>query len=164
MKTDYPMLFSPLNVGSVRLKNRVVMGSMHTGLEHHPNSAERLAAFYAERAAGGVALIVTGGIAPNRQASSKLDSVLFTTDSDIENHSKITAAVHEAGGKICMQILHEGRYSRHAEAMAPSAIAAPINPVTPKSVSEKDIEKQIQDFVSMALRAQKASAARNNCY
>ena len=153
---DYPMLFRSLDVGPITLKNRVVMGSMHTGLESHADSAERLAAFYGERAAGGVALIVTGGIAPNPQASSKLDNVLFCTDSDIEEHSRITAAVHQAGSKICMQILHEGRYSRHSEAMAPSAIAAPINSFTPKCVSDEEIEEQIQDFVSMALRARKA--------
>lgn len=154
----YPKLFEPLDLGFTTLRNRTLMGSMHTGLEEMPNGFERMAAFFAERAAGGAGLIVTGGIAPNpeggvRQHASKMD-----TEEEAEQHKVVTQAVHETGGKICMQILHAGRYAYHPELVAPSAIQAPINPFMPNELDEAGIEKQIEAY------AQCAALARNAGY
>ena len=152
----YPQLLAPLDLGFTTLKNRVLMGSMHTNLEEVPNGFERLAAFYAERAAGGVGLIVTGGIAPNVESGGLPGAATMTNDQDVNQHRQITAAVHQAGGKICMQILHTGRYAYHPQLIAPSAIQAPINPFKPKELSSEEIDQQIEDFVRCSTLAQEA--------
>jgi NADH:flavin oxidoreductases, Old Yellow Enzyme family len=147
--SNYPNLLAPLDLGFTTLKNRVLMGSMHIGLEEAPGGYERMAAFYAERAKGGVGLIVTGGISPNDDGvtfagGSKLDSL-----EEAEKHKVITQAVHDAGGKIAMQILHTGRYSYQANNVAPSSIQAPINPVKPQALSTADVERTINDFADV---------------
>lgn len=154
--SKYPNLLAPLNLGFTTLKNRVLMGSMHVGLEEAPGGYERMAAFYAERAKGGVALIVTGGISPNDHGvtfhgGSKLDTL-----EEAEKHKVITQAVHEAGGKIAMQILHTGRYSYQAENVAPSPIQAPINPVKPHALTSAEVQQTIDDFANCAKLAQYA--------
>ena len=154
--SKYPNLLAPLDLGFTTLKNRVLMGSMHVGLEEAPGGYDRMAAFYAERAKGGVALIVTGGISPNDhgvtfQGGSKLDTV-----EEAEKHKVITQAVHEAGGKIAMQILHTGRYSYQAENVAPSPIQAPINPVKPHALTSAEVQQTIDDFANCAKLAQYA--------
>ncbi|MFT4020632.1 MAG: NADPH-dependent 2,4-dienoyl-CoA reductase [Acinetobacter sp.] len=154
--TTYPHLFRPLDLGFTQLKNRVVMGSMHVGLEEAENGAERMAAFYAARAKGGVGLIVTGGISPNQDGVTFQGSAMLADQKDVEHHQIITQAVHDAGGKIAMQILHTGRYSYQARNVAPSAIQAPINPVKPHQLSHEEILKTISDFVSCAKLAQRA--------
>jgi 2,4-dienoyl-CoA reductase (NADPH2) len=155
-KTAYPNLLAPLDLGFTTLKNRVLMGSMHTGLEEAENGHERMAAYFAERAKGGVGLIVTGGIGPNPEGATHLVTKLLTTDQDIADHKKITDAVHAHDGKICMQILHTGRYAYSPKLIAPSAIKAPINPFVPKALTDDEIYKQIDDFVFTSLQAQKA--------
>ena len=152
----YPHLFQPLDLGFTQLKNRVVMGSMHLGLEEAENGFERMAAFYAERAEGGVALIVTGGIGPNAEGGVGKDAAIMTTREDAAEHRIVTDAVHAAGGKIAMQILHTGRYAYNPDAVAPSPIQAPINTVKPKELDEAGIQKQITDFVRAATLAQSA--------
>lgn len=152
----YPHLLKPLDLGFTTLKNRVLMGSMHVGLEEAPQGYERMAAFYAERAKGDVGLIVTGGISPNDAGltfahASKLDSI-----AEAEKHKVITQAVHDAGGKIAMQILHTGRYSYQPEIVAPSAIQAPINPIKPKALSSAEVQQTIDDFANCAKLAQYA--------
>ncbi|MEB3766300.1 NADPH-dependent 2,4-dienoyl-CoA reductase [Acinetobacter sp. MD2] len=154
--SNYPHLFAPLDLGFTTLKNRIIMGSMHVGLEEAPQGFERMAAFYRERAEGGVGLIVTGGISPNAagvtfMGGSKLDDL-----HEAEQHKVITQAVHEAGGKIAMQILHTGRYSYQAEIVAPSALQAPINPVKPHALSSSEVQQSIDDFVNCAKLAQYA--------
>lgn len=152
----YPHLLEPLDLGFTQIKNRVIMGSMHTGLEEAKHGFERLAAFYAERAKGGVGLIITGGVSPNKQGLVFAGSISLDDASKVADHQIITQAVHEAGSKICMQILHTGRYSYGPDSVAPSAIKAPINPFVPKAVSDDEIEQQIVDFVNCALLAQQA--------
>lgn len=152
----YPHLFQPLDLGFTQLKNRVVMGSMHLGLEEAENGFERMAAFYAERAAGGVALIVTGGIGPNAEGGVGTGAAIMTTPEEAAEHHIVTDAVHAAGGKIAMQILHTGRYAYNLNAVAPSALQAPINFVKPKELDEAGIQKQISDFVRAATLAQSA--------
>ena len=152
----YPHLFQPLDLGFTQLKNRVVMGSMHLGLEEAENGFERMAAFYAERAAGGVALIVTGGIGPNAEGGVGTGAAIMTTPKEAAEHHIVTDAVHAAGGKIAMQILHTGRYAYNLNAVAPSALQAPINFVKPKELDEAGIQKQISDFVRAATLAQSA--------
>lgn len=152
----YPNLLEPLDLGFTKLRNRTLMGSMHTGLEEAKNGFDRLAAFYAERARGGAGLIVTGGIAPNVEGGVFQHAAKMTNDDEVEKHKVITRAVHEADGKICMQILHAGRYAYSPELVAPSAIQAPINPFTPKELDEAGIEKQIQDYADCAALAQNA--------
>ena len=152
----YPHLFQPLDLGFTQLKNRVVMGSMHLGLEEAKNGFERMAAFYAERAAGGVALIVTGGIGPNAEGGVGTGAAIMTTPEEAAEHHIVTDAVHAAGGKIAMQILHTGRYAYNLNAVAPSALQAPINFVKPKELDEAGIQKQISDFVRAATLAQSA--------
>ena len=153
---SFPHLLAPLELGFARLKNRVLMGSMHTGLEEAPGGFEKMAAFYAERARGGAALIVTGGIAPNDEGRIAEHAARLFTRQEAEQHHRITRAVHAAGGKIALQILHAGRYAFHENLVAPSAIKAPINVFRPRSLSEKEIEKQISDFVSCADLARSA--------
>ena len=152
----YPHLFQPLDLGFTQLKNRVVMGSMHLGLEEAENGFERMATFYAERAAGGVALIVTGGIGPNAEGGVGTGAAIMTTPEEAAEHHIVTDAVHAAGGKIAMQILHTGRYAYNLNAVAPSALQAPINFVKPKELDEAGIQKQISDFVRAATLAQSA--------
>ena len=152
----YPNLFQPLDLGFTTLRNRTLMGSMHTGLEEVPNGFERLAEFYAERARGGVGLIVTGGIGPNSEGSVFQHAAKMSTEEESDRHRVITEAVHQADGKICMQILHAGRYAYSPELVAPSAIKAPINPFTPKELDEAGIQKQIDDYVNCAALAQRA--------
>src|SRR5690554_1699321 len=154
--SKYPNLLKPLDLGFTTLRNRSLMGSMHTGLEEVKNGFERLAVFYAERARGGVGLIVTGGIAPNSEGGVFQRAAKLTNEEEVEKHKIITRAVHEADGKICMQILHAGRYAYSPELIAPSAIKAPINPFKPKELDEAGIEKQIQDYVDCSALAQKA--------
>ena len=132
------------------------MGSMHTGLEEKPGGFERMAAYFAERARGGVGLMVTGGIGPNEEGGVYAGAAKLSTVEEAEKHKVVTQAVHEAGGKICMQILHAGRYAYSPKSVAPSAIQAPINPFKPRELDEEGIEKQIQDFVNCAALAQQA--------
>jgi 2,4-dienoyl-CoA reductase (NADPH2) len=147
---------APLDLGFTTLRNRSLMGSMHTGLEEKPGGFERMAVYFAERARGGVGLMVTGGIAPNAEGGVYSGAAKLTTPEEAANHRIVTKAVHEAGGKICMQILHAGRYAYSPKQVAPSAIQAPINPFKPKELDEEGIEKQIQDFVTCATLAQTA--------
>ncbi len=152
----YPNLLSPLNLGFTTLPNRVVMGAMHLGWETQPGGHERLAAFYAERARGGVGLIVTGGIAPNAEGCLAEPGSQLATAAEIRNHSAVVRAVHAEGAKICMQILHAGRYARHRRAVAPSALQAPINISKPAALTAEQIERQIFDFVRCARVARQA--------
>ncbi|WP_285962240.1 NADPH-dependent 2,4-dienoyl-CoA reductase [Pseudomonas tohonis] len=152
----YPNLLAPLDLGFTTLRNRTLMGSMHTGLEEKPNGFERMAAYFAERARGGVGLMVTGGIGPNDEGGVYSGAAKLTTVEEAEKHRIVTQAVHEAGGKICMQILHAGRYAYSPKSVAPSAIQAPINPFKPRELDEEGIEKQIQDFVNCSVLAQQA--------
>jgi 2,4-dienoyl-CoA reductase (NADPH2) len=154
--TSYPRMLTPLDLGFTTLKNRVLMGSMHVGLEEAENGFERMAAFYAERARGGVGLMVTGGIAPNDRGRPAPGGAGMTTPAEAEKHKVVTQAVHEAGGKICMQILHFGRYAFHPELVAPSAIKAPINPFRPHALTTDEVEQTIEDFVRAAALAQSA--------
>ncbi|MGK9064216.1 oxidoreductase [Stutzerimonas chloritidismutans] len=154
--TAFPHLLAPLDLGFTTLRNRTLMGSMHTGLEEMPNGFERMAAFFAERARGGVGLIVTGGVGPNEEGSVRAGAAKLSTAAEAEEHRIVTQAVHEAGGKICMQILHAGRYAYSPQLVAPSAIQAPINPFTPRELDEAGIEKQIGDFVNCASLAKQA--------
>jgi len=152
----YPHLLAPLDLGFTTLKNRALMGSMHTGLEEAPGGFERLAAFYAERARGGVGLIVTGGIGPNAEGCVYAGAAKLTTEAEAAQHRIITRAVHEQGGKICMQILHTGRYSYNPALVSASAVQAPINPFKPQALDEAGIERQIRDFARCAQLAQHA--------
>ncbi|WP_174868547.1 NADPH-dependent 2,4-dienoyl-CoA reductase [Pectobacterium polaris] len=154
--TAYPTLLSPLDLGFTTLKNRVVMGSMHTGLEEHPDGTERLAAFYRERAQGGVGLIVTGGIAPNAKGAVAKGGATLHDEAQLAHHQVLTQAVHDAGGKIALQILHAGRYSYQPDPVAPSAIQAPINRFAPREMSTQDIVQTIDDFAHCAALAQQA--------
>jgi 2,4-dienoyl-CoA reductase (NADPH2) len=156
MTTPYPNLLQPLDLGFTTLKNRVLMGSMHLGLEEAKNGFERMAAFYAERARGGVAMMVTGGIGPNAEGAVWANAAQMATAEDVAKHRTITAAVHAEDSKICMQILHTGRYAYNPQPVAPSALQAPINPFKPRELSEDDIEQQIQDFIRSASLAQEA--------
>lgn len=156
MTAHYPNLLAPLDLGFTTLRNRTLMGSMHTGLEERPDGFERMAAYFAERARGGVGLMVTGGIGPNVEGGVYSGAAKLTTPEEAEKHKIVTRAVHEAGGKICMQILHAGRYAYSPKSVAPSAIQAPINPFKPTELDEDGIEKQIADFVTCASLAQQA--------
>ncbi len=153
--TAYSHLLAPLDLGFTTLKNRVLMGSMHTGLEE-TKDWNRVAEFYAARARGGVGLMVTGGMAPNREGGVFPGAAGLFTDQDIENHRIVTDRVHEGGGKIAMQILHAGRYAYGKDCVAPSAIKSPISPFVPTELDEEGIEKQICDIVTAAARAQQA--------
>lgn len=153
---NYPHLLQPLDLGFTTLKNRVIMGSMHLGLEEQPQGFEKLAQFYAERAKGGVALIVTGGISPNDAGRTFLGAAKLDSLEIAEEHKVITQAVHQAGGKIALQILHTGRYSYQPNIVAPSAIQAPINTVSPKAMTQQEILQTIDDFVNCAKLAQYA--------
>ncbi|WP_170326363.1 NADPH-dependent 2,4-dienoyl-CoA reductase [Ruegeria arenilitoris] len=153
--TAYPNMLAPLDLGFTTLKNRVLMGSMHTGLEE-TGDWNRVAEFYADRARGGVGLMVTGGIGPNLEGSVLPGASMMTNDKEVANHSIITQRVHEAGGKIAMQILHAGRYAYGPKCVAPSPVKSPISPFPPNELDEEGIEKQISDIVNAAVLAQKA--------
>jgi 2,4-dienoyl-CoA reductase (NADPH2) len=152
----YPNLFRPLEIRGATLPNRILMGSMHTGLEARPDGMERLAAFYAERARGGAALIVTGGFAPNDMGNLGPHRAEFSSVQDSENHIPVPRAVHEAGGRIVLQLLHSGRYGFHDRIVAPSAVKSPINPHTPRELTPAEVEQTIADFVRAAELAQTA--------
>ncbi|MBA5605819.1 NADPH-dependent 2,4-dienoyl-CoA reductase [Duganella sp. FT3S] len=154
--TAYPHLLTPLDLGFTTLRNRVLMGSMHVGLEEAPNGFARMAAFYAERARGGVGLMVTGGISPNEAGRPVRGGSMMTTEADAEHHRQVTTAVHAAGGKIAMQILHFGRYSYQPGLVAPSALQAPINAFEPHELTSEEVEQTIADFVRCAGLAQSA--------
>ncbi|MGW2836257.1 oxidoreductase [Streptomyces sp. NPDC001493] len=154
--SPYPTLLSPLDLGFTTLPNRVVMGSMHTGLEEAENGFERMAAFYAERARGGVGLIVTGGIAPSERGCSAPGGAKLTTEAEAEEHTRITSAVHAAGGRIALQILHFGRYAHHPDLVAPSALKAPISGFTPHALTDEEVEETIEEFVRAAVLARRA--------
>lgn len=152
----YPHLLAPLDLGFTTLRNRALMGSMHTGLEESPNGFQRMAAYFAERARGGVGLIVTGGIAPNKEGAVGPGASKMDTEKEAEEHKVVTQAVHEAGGKICMQILHAGRYAYHPKLIAPSAIQAPINMFKPRELTTEEVYGQIEAYAHCAALAQKA--------
>ena len=152
---DYSALFQPLDLGFTRLKNRLLMGSMHTGLEEDKR-LDRLAEFYRERALGGVALMVTGGIAPNRSGRLAPFSAKLTGRKEQEQHELVTHTVHDAGGKIALQILHAGRYSYHPFSVAPSVLKSPITPFKPWGMSPRRIKKTIHHFARCARLAQQA--------
>ncbi|MFF3517809.1 FAD-dependent oxidoreductase [Streptomyces sp. NPDC002573] len=152
----YPHLLTPLDLGFTTLPNRVLMGSMHVGLEEAERGFERMAAFYAARARGGVGLIVTGGIAPNDAGRPYEGGAKLTTDAEAEQHSLITEAVHEAGGRIALQILHFGRYAYHRDLVAPSALQAPISPFVPHELSDAEVDQTIDDYVRAARLARQA--------
>ncbi|MCV7171033.1 NADPH-dependent 2,4-dienoyl-CoA reductase [Mycobacterium manitobense] len=152
--TPYPTLLSPLDLGFTTLRNRVVMGSMHTGLEDRARDTGKLAAYFAERARGGVGLIVTGGYAPNRTGWLLPFASQLTSSSEARRHRDVTAAVHEHDGKILLQILHAGRYAYHPFSVSASAVKAPINPFRPRAL--RDVDGTIDDFVRCALRAREA--------
>jgi 2,4-dienoyl-CoA reductase (NADPH2) len=153
--TQYPHLLAPLSLGHVTLKNRVLMGSMHTGLEE-TGDWNRVAEFYAERARGDVGLMVTGGMAPNREGGVFPGAAGLYNDKDIENHRLVTDRVHQAGGRIAMQILHAGRYAYGKDCVSASAVKSPISPFVPRELDEEGIEKQIADIVTAAIRAKQA--------
>ena len=153
--TAYPNMLAPLDLGFVTLKNRVLMGSMHTGLEE-TGDWNRVAEFYAERARGGVGLMVTGGIGPNLEGSVLPGAAMMTSDKDVTNHAIVTDRVHQAGGLIAMQILHAGRYAYGPKCVAPSPVKSPISPFPPNELNEDGIEKQISDIVNAAKLAQRA--------
>lgn len=156
MNHPYPNLFEPLDLGFTQLANRLVMGSMHTLLEEQENGFQKTGEFFAERARNGVALMVTGGVAPNRAGRLADDEHTLERPDQVDDHQLITAAVHRAGGKILMQILHPGRYGQQDLLVAPSAIRAPINKRIPRELSDEEIEQTIEDFVNCALLAQQA--------
>lgn len=156
MSNAYPNLLSPLDLGFVTLKNRVLMGSMHTGLEDRARDYPRLAAYFAERAAGGVGLIVTGGIAPNIAGWTKPFAGTLVWSGQVKRHRLVTDAVHAEGGRVCMQILHSGRYGYHPFTVAPSAIRAPISPFKPRALTDRGVKKQIGAFVRAAKLARDA--------
>ncbi|MCT9109848.1 FAD-dependent oxidoreductase [Streptomyces mirabilis] len=152
----YPHLMNPLDLGFTTLPNRVLMGSMHVGLEEAERGFERMAEFYATRARGGVGLIVTGGIAPNDAGRPYEGGAKLTTEAEAEQHTEITAAVHREGGKIAMQILHFGRYAYHQDLVAPSALQAPISPFPPHALTDAEVEQTIDDYARAAELAQRA--------
>ncbi|MGW0655008.1 oxidoreductase, partial [Streptomyces umbrinus] len=152
----YPHLLKPLDLGFTTLANRVLMGSMHVGLEEAERGFERMAEFYAARARGGVGLIVTGGIAPNDAGRPYEGGAKLTTEAEAEQHTGITAAVHREGGKIAMQILHFGRYAYHQDLVAPSALQAPISPYPPHALTDDEVERTIDDYARAARLARRA--------
>ncbi|MEV6530181.1 FAD-dependent oxidoreductase [Streptomyces sp. NPDC048448] len=152
----YPHLLNPLDLGFTTLPNRVLMGSMHVGLEEAERGFERMAEFYATRARGGVGLMVTGGIAPNDAGRPYEGGAKLTTEAEADEHAGITAAVHREGGKIAMQILHFGRYAYHQDLVAPSALQAPISPFTPHALTDAEVEQTIDDYARAARLAQRA--------
>lgn len=151
--TSFPHLFEPLDLGFTTLRNRVVMGSMHTGLEDRAWDTDKLAAYFAERAKGGVGLIITGGYAPNRTGWLLPFAAKLTSRNEAYRHRRITRAVHDAGGKIAIQILHAGRYSYMPGSVSASSIKAPINPLRPRALSGRGVERTIDDYARCAALA-----------
>ncbi len=154
--TEYSKLLSPLDIGFTKIKNRVLMGSMHTGLEEMPDGFEKMAVYYKERAKGGAGLIVTGGFSPNASGTIIEGAGMLHNEHEMEKHKIITKAVHNGGGKIALQILHTGRYGFHKNIVAPSKVRAPINIIKPRPLCEDEIKKQIEDFAKCAALAKKA--------
>ncbi len=152
----YPHLFSPLDLGFTQIRNRVLMGSMHTGLEDRAADFPKLAAYFAERAAGGVGLIVTGGFAPNLVGWLAPFGSKLSWPWEVGRHRQVTAAVHEHGSRICLQLLHAGRYGYHPLQVAPSKLKAPINPFTPRALSARGVERHIADYARAARLAREA--------
>jgi 2,4-dienoyl-CoA reductase (NADPH2) len=153
---NYPRLLSPLDLGFTTLRNRVVMGSMHTGLEDRARHIDRLAEYFAERAHGGVGLIITGGYAPNRTGWLLPFASDLTSSAQARRHRRVTSAVHDGGGKILLQILHAGRYAYHPLSVSASSIKAPINPFRPRRLSSSGVRSTIDDFARCALLAREA--------
>lgn len=156
MSKQFPHLLEPLDLGFTTLKNRVLMGSMHTGLEELPGGIERLAVFYGERAKGNVGLIVTGGIGPNPEGAVFMGGSKLTEEKEMAHHKIITKAVHDNDGKICMQILHAGRYAYNPNLVAPSAIKSPITPFPPRALESDEVWQTIKDYANCAKLAQEA--------
>lgn len=154
--TTARLLAQPLSIHKHTLRNRVIMGSMHTGFEEHSEGAAHLAAFYAARSKGGVALIITGGIGPNEQGAVVEGGAKLTDEAEVAWHRTVTDAVHEYGAKICMQILHTGRYAMSREPVAPSPIPTPINPARPRALHNDEVRKTAQDYIRCAQLAQQA--------
>src|SRR5262245_10176923 len=152
----YSWLAEPFDLGFVTLRNRILMGSMHTGLEARPDGMERLAAFYAERARGGAALIVTGGFSPNAAGNLSPHRAEMSSTEDSRKHLPVPKAVHDAGGRIVLQVLHSGRYGYHPNTVAPSPLKSGINPNTPRELASAEIEQTIDDFARAAALAQEA--------
>ena len=152
----YPLLLSPIKVGAHTLPNRVIMGSLHTRLENEPDGVHRLAEFYAARARGGVGLVVTGGVSPNFDGRVEQGAWVLDSAQALEQHIPIVQAVHAAGGKIALQILHTGIYAKHDEIIGPSALRSVINPRQPRAFTVEQIEQTIEDFVNCAVLAQQA--------
>lgn len=153
---QYPTLLSPITINGITLPNRVIMGSMHLGLEEAPNGFERMAAFYRERARGEVGLIVTGGIAPNWAGRPAEHGAILSHKGEVAQHRLITDAVHAEGGRIVIQLLHFGRYAKHADLVGPSPIASPINPITPHELTDEEVRKTIADFANASKLALEA--------
>ncbi len=154
--TLYPHMLSPLKLKAFELKNRIIMGAMHTRLEQMPDGSARLAAFYGERAKGGVGLILTGGHAPNEAGHLEPNGPILNNESQLADHKIVTRAVHKAGGRIALQILHAGRYGATLDIVAPSALRSPISPLTPRALLSEEVEQTIKDFADCATLAQKA--------
>lgn len=152
----YPKMLSPLSLGFTTLSNRIIMGSMHTNLEEQPDGFSRLAEFYAERAAGGVGLIITGGVSPNDSGILAPKRAILQDTTHIDGHKLVVDAVHQHPTKICLQILHAGRYGYHNNLVAPSALQAPIVPFTPHALTDNEVEQQVEDFVNCAKLAKLA--------
>ena len=148
--SPYPHLLAPLDLGFTTLRNRVLMGSMHTGLEDHRRDFPRLAAYFAERAAGGAGMMVTGGFAPNIEGWLKPFAGKLSWPWEARKHRQVTGAVHAHDAKICLQLLHAGRYAYQPLSVAPSKLKAPINPFTPRALSARGIERQIDAFANAA--------------
>lgn len=153
---QYPHIFTPLDLGFTSLKNRIIMGSMHTNLEEAENGYDKQARFFAERAAGGVGLIVTGGISPNDEGVVFYGAATFSREEQVEDHKIVTSAVHDAGGKVLLQALHAGRYAKTPEVVGPSPIKSPIDMIPPREMTADDIERTLDDYAKMAVLAQKA--------
>ncbi|MBN8802402.1 MAG: NADPH-dependent 2,4-dienoyl-CoA reductase, partial [Stenotrophomonas acidaminiphila] len=154
--TAYPHLFAPLDLGFARLRNRILMGSMHTGLEDHVRDFPKLAAYFGERAAGGAALLVTGGFSPNIVGWLAPFGSKLSWPWEAGRHRQVTAAVHSHGAHICLQLLHAGRYAYHPLQVAPSRLKAPINPFTPRALSARGVERQIGSYARAARLARDA--------
>ena len=152
----YPHLFRPLDLGFATLRNRILMGSMHTGLEDRAKDFPKLAAYFAERAAGGAGLIVTGGFAPNIVGWLKPFAGKLSWRHEVRPHRQVTQAVHAHGAHICLQLLHAGRYAYHPLSVAPSKLKAPINPFTPRALSARGVERQIDAYARAAVFAREA--------
>ncbi len=156
MHEKYPHLLAPLDLGHVTLRNRVLMGSMHVGLEEERGGYKKFAQYFKERAEGGVGLIVTGGIAPNREGWTKPFAAKLSTKAEAKKHKRVTDAVHDGGGLIAMQILHAGRYAYHPLAVAPSALKSPISWFKPRALSSRGVKRTINDFANCTARAREA--------